>query len=453
MHANDWFRYLVGQREAIQKVAGSGAAIWTGIIFVLLTAIARNYDQTLVTENPLLWIFGPLLFSIVSGSWIYAIVYGVFARTAEPDSSGWSRWRSFMGLFWMTAPIAWLYAIPVERMFDSFTAAQVNLSLLAFVSFWRVALMARVVQVTTAAPFLMALVWVMFAAAVEALVVFFFGGVFAQAVIRGMGGMRNSPEEELIYRAMSSVFSAALFAAPVLLVVSFLWKPKHQLVPLPRVEAAALRWKPLVASTLFWFAVAVVPQRELVNNLTVEKLVSAGEMRNALDYLSSRAQDEFSPGRPLPPRAFERSIFDQLPTCFEFLREDDAPWVRAHFVRRMDEMTLHYGPRWRVRRNEPPRTRGEQVQDVRNGLNWLGPDPKDLVRLLDGLSRISEGREWMKNNVVFLEGLAAAAAEPEENKGALRVDWLAVSNRLNELALTYQFSKPSNSVVNTNSLP
>lgn len=451
MRANDWFRFFLGQRETIQRVASSSAAIWTGLVLVLLTAITRNYDQILITENPLMWLCGPLLFSIVSGTWIYAMVCGVFARMAEPISSGWSRWRSFMGLFWMTAPIAWLYAVPVERLFDSYSAAQANILLLASVSLWRVILMARVVQVTTSASFLMALVWVLFAAAVEALVVFFFGGVFAQAIMRGMGGMRNSPEEELIYRAMSSVFNAAFIGAPVLLVVGFLWKPKHQLTPLPRIEAAKLHWRPLAVAALFWIAVAALPQRELINNVAVEKLVSAGEMRKALDYLSSRIRDEFSPGRPLPPNAFERSIFDQLPACFEVLRPDDAPWVRTHLMRRLSEMTTHYGPRWRSRRGDPPRAREQQIQDVIDGLRWHGPHPNDLVKLLDGLSRIPESKEWMRTNTVFLEGLSKAAVEPAENDHDRMVDWLAVSNRLSKLSVTSQISGSSNRVPVTNS--
>ena len=451
MRTTDLFRYIFGRREAIQRVAASDAAIWTGVLLVLLTAIARNYDQTSITENPLMWVFGPLLFSVVSGTWIYAVVYGVFTRMAEPISSGWSRWRSFMGLFWMTAPIAWLYAIPVERMLDSYAAAQANIVLLAVVSLWRVILMARAVQVTTTVSFLMALMWVLFAAAVEALVVFFFGGVFAQAIMRGMGGMRNSPEEELIYQAMSTAFSAALFGAPVLLVLCFLWKPKYPLTPLPRIEAAQFHWKPLVAAALFWIGVAVIPQRELINNVAVEKLVSAGEMRKALDYLSARTPDDFSPGRPLPPKAFEGWIFQELPACFEVLRADDPSWVRVHLMRRLSEMITHYVPRWRSKRGNPPRTRQEQVQEVTDGLGSYGPGSGGVVMLLNGLVRIPEGKEWLQTNTVFLAGLTQMAAAPVESRVDSIAEWLVVSNRLISLSLTNQIPSSPDSTPVTNS--
>ena len=181
-------------------------AFWAGVALVLLTGIARNYDQTFIVESPVLWLFGPLLFSFVSGSWLYFVVYGLFARREMVDAGGvrpkfWSGWRSFMGLFWLTAPIAWLYAIPVERFTDSFAAVKLNLTLLALVSLWRVLLMARVMQVITSAPLMMTMAWVLFAAVLEVCVVYVFdGGIggIARSIMVAMGGMRNSPEEEML---------------------------------------------------------------------------------------------------------------------------------------------------------------------------------------------------------------------------------------------------------------
>src|SRR5215471_20886847 len=196
--------YLFGQRRAILELATWRQGIWAGLILVVLTGVARNYDQEFILENPLKWLLGSLLFSIVSGSWLYVVLYGWFARRemkyAEAGKPGyWSGWRLFMGLFWLTAPAAWLYAIPVERFADSLTAAKLNLALLAVVSLWRVLLMARVMQVVTAVSFWLALVWVLLASAVEVCVVFFFGGGFAKAIMSAMGGLRNSPEEDLLF--------------------------------------------------------------------------------------------------------------------------------------------------------------------------------------------------------------------------------------------------------------
>ena len=47
----------------------------------------------------------------------------------------------------MTAPLAWLYAIPYERFLSPLDAVRANLITLGFVSVWRVALMIRVLVV------------------------------------------------------------------------------------------------------------------------------------------------------------------------------------------------------------------------------------------------------------------------------------------------------------------
>ena len=156
--------YLAGNASSIREVASTRAALWTGVALVLLTGIARNFDQNFVLETPL-WLVGPLIFSFFSGSFLYAILIRGFARRHLPKEIPMeSRWTTFMALFWMTAPIAWLYAVPVERFLDSYRAAQANLALLAIVSVWRVWLMSRVISVLLEIPFRRALGWVLVAA-------------------------------------------------------------------------------------------------------------------------------------------------------------------------------------------------------------------------------------------------------------------------------------------------
>ena len=56
---------------------------------------------------------------------------------------------TFLGLYWMTAPLAWLYGIPYERFLNEVNAAQANVWTLELVSVWRVLLISRVVAVLT----------------------------------------------------------------------------------------------------------------------------------------------------------------------------------------------------------------------------------------------------------------------------------------------------------------
>jgi hypothetical protein len=103
MTAKDILAFQFGRADAIRTVALSSSAIWTGIVLVLLTAFARNYDQTYIPEKPFLWFFGPLLFSLVSGTWLFLITYGLCARLKMPDVDYarrpplWRHWPGFMG--------------------------------------------------------------------------------------------------------------------------------------------------------------------------------------------------------------------------------------------------------------------------------------------------------------------------------------------------------------------
>ena len=336
-----WLRYLIGEGRAIHELAENRGTLWTGIGLVLLTSIARNYDQTFIAEKPFLWLFGSLLFSLISGSWLYAIVYGEFIRRATEDADGkkpayWSKWRCFMGLFWMTAPIAWLYALPVERFCDSMTAAKVNLILLGIVSLWRVLLMARVVQFLTGARYFAVLLWVLFAAAVEILVIVFFGGAFAKAILAGMGGMRNSPEEALMVGTIGNVFVGALWGTPVLLILALVVGRSQAAEDLPKASRSSFDSRWLLLFAAIWVAVAVIPQIELSRNFRVERLIAEGKYEAVLDYFSSRQPKDFAPARVLAPNAFERGIFKELPSCLGLVQTNTPAWVRTHLLRRLD---------------------------------------------------------------------------------------------------------------------
>lgn len=441
MHPSTWLRYLFGQGSAIREVAESRSAMWLGVGFVLLTAIARSYDQTFIGEKPLLWLFGPLLFSVVSGSWLYVVAYGWLARwrmedLGEGKPAFYSGWRGFMGLFWMTAPVAWLYAIPVERFCDPVAAAKANVALLAVVSLWRVLLMTRVLQCLTRAPFFVAVFWVLFAAAVEVLVVFFFGGAFARAVMRGMGGMRNSPAEEVLFGAMGTAFVGAFWTAPAAFVLALILKPKQPTIPLPPLNHDRLAWRLLIAAAVFWVGVAVWPQIQLRRNLTVENLFAQGRTREALDFLGQHQPGQFAPARALPPKPFERSVFEELPACFDALALSDPVWVRIFLLQCLNETMVHYGPRWGRDSNSPE----QRVETMQAGLSLYHREPHGLLKLLNGLTRIPEGQAWLATNRIFLEAMQRVANDgaiqnrPKPESSAAN-DWLSLSNRVQGLLL------------------
>jgi hypothetical protein len=50
MRPSLWLGYLFGQRAAILEIAKWRGSLWAGVALVMLTGIARNYDQTFITE-------------------------------------------------------------------------------------------------------------------------------------------------------------------------------------------------------------------------------------------------------------------------------------------------------------------------------------------------------------------------------------------------------------------
>jgi hypothetical protein len=434
MSASVILRFLFGHAESVRTVAFSRASFWTGVILVLLTAIARNYDQTFILEKPFLWLFGPLLFSVLSGTWVFLVGYAIAWGYMDAERPGfWSAWPAFMGLFWMTAPIAWLYAIPVERLFDSVTAARANVALLTIVSSWRAILMARVFQVLHRAPFLMCLSWVLIPACIEILVLYFFGGGLAKSIMAGMMGMRNSPEEQVLLDAMNVAMTTTPWVLLAATISTVAWRMKASTSPFPVRQPGKVPWPSLGVAAALWIVVAVVPQLQVARNAAVDRLAADGEFRKLLDYLSAHQPHQFAPSRTLPPGPFEREIFEQVPELMRAVKTSDAPWVHEHLILRLSQMSAHFNRRW----NAPAIGSAEdQIKSMSENLEWAlnyaRLNGADFRAILDGLERIPAGKSWVATNQVFLAALAKVAADAPldghsgESPEAQRAEWDAV---------------------------
>ena len=118
MRARDVLLYQLGQREAIEQAARNQRLPVIGVILVLITSVPRNYDQTYLGAVPW-WPVIPLAFSFFSGAFVYSILARAFIRgVMKTENEGRGFFLQFLGLFWLTAPIAWLYGIPVERFLE-----------------------------------------------------------------------------------------------------------------------------------------------------------------------------------------------------------------------------------------------------------------------------------------------------------------------------------------------
>lgn len=386
MRLSTVFQYQVGQAKAIEEVAGNSRSIWMGMALVLMTAVARNYDQNLISES-WLWLIGPLLFSVVSGSLTFSIVFWAWFKRGEPDAEAgyWREWRVFMGLFWMTAPVAWLYAIPVERLMDSLAAAKANLTLLGIVSAWRVALLARAVSVVNRGPFLHALGWIATAAALEILLVLvvgaFTGGQFERRVLAGMGGLRNSPEESLMIGALSNVFTGAMIAFPTLALVMFFAVKRGEVSTAPAQTKRGAPILGLLGLAVFWIAVAWPAQQEQARFVEHKKLIEAGNYRGAIDFLARHARKDYPASRRLEPSPYERPIHERLPPLMKELNERDPQWVRNLYL---SYAAVYFS-------NFELFVRAEALTD-----------------LLIGIEELPEGKKWFEANREALKNVHVA---------------------------------------------
>lgn len=209
MGITHWLGFLLGRRDAIERALSTRGLLGLGLVFVASAALAREYDAEFIAHNPIV-LAVPFVASAAAAFLLFVVLWFAAGRkgwpgtqaqqapvSAEPEvprASFWPMFGRFLGVFWLTAPMAWLYGIPFERMLPELAAAEANLWMLAFVAFWRVALMVRVAQVMFGFSLWHALVLVLFFGDLAVLGVVFFA---PWPVMEIMGGVQGDVENLL----------------------------------------------------------------------------------------------------------------------------------------------------------------------------------------------------------------------------------------------------------------
>jgi hypothetical protein len=144
-------KFLRGDRGAILAIASSRGALGLSLLFVVSAGLAREYDNHDLSSEP--WrLFLPAAVSLGTSFILFSLLY-VVARSGASGPAPFLRlYPRFLTLYWMTAPLAWFYAIPVERFLSEWGAFMANLALLTLVSVWRVFLMVRLASVICDVP-------------------------------------------------------------------------------------------------------------------------------------------------------------------------------------------------------------------------------------------------------------------------------------------------------------
>lgn len=331
-------RFLKGESEAIRAVTACRGAFWPGLAFVLLAGIPRDYDGADLLREPH-WLVIPVIVSTLAALLFFFSCEVVFTR--RHDAPFLARLGQFLSAFWMTGPLAWLYAVPVERFLDEVTAAKANLCLLGLVATWRVLLLSRVVQVLYSGDFKRAFV-----------VVFCVADLLAIAAAIGMpkpvwnimGGVRLSEAEGFLLDAsLIATLVSIVLAIPLLLAVGMIASDRSSgrisgasgLNPQMRIHRNV--WRLLMSLLIAGNGLLLWAQPAQQRKTRIESLLKSGRIEQGLDELSRLRPDDLPSHWEIPPRIGfgerEPSPVDVICLAFE---RPAADWVQRRMLNKLD---------------------------------------------------------------------------------------------------------------------
>ena len=102
------------------------------LVFVMSAGFAREYDAEVCCT------IGGICLSArrLAGFVISLVLRSLWRHRLCGKPRGpvvFAVYRSFLGVFWLTAPLAWLYAVPYERFMDPVEATRADLATLGLV--------------------------------------------------------------------------------------------------------------------------------------------------------------------------------------------------------------------------------------------------------------------------------------------------------------------------------
>jgi hypothetical protein len=325
-------KYFVGNRQAILDVAASRGGVCVGLLFVLAAALAREYDGQDLLFEP--WhLVLPLAASLATSAFLYVLLHGLLLLRTWKISPRLS-YRSLLTLYWMTAPLALVYAIPVERFLSAANATHANLWLLGLVSLWRVLLITRALSVVYRVNFFRALFPVMLFADTVAL---FFLRLTPIPIVGLMGGIRLSESESLINGTAWMVGSLGILSWPIWAVGAVAacnnsWEVIN-LADVPPGPVSRSLWLVAGAAVVIWALVLPFTQPEQQLRRQAEVALRSGRIREALLLMSAHERGDFPPHWDPPPRIAYR---EESPDIIEVQEHVDVlpvkAWVREIYA-------------------------------------------------------------------------------------------------------------------------
>ncbi len=322
-------RYLIGDADAIHAMARDKSAIKYGLLFVLFAGVAREYDQESLFYRPGLFL-APLIASII----LALMHFGYLRVKYRPkDVNGLSGFRCYLGLFWMTAPLAMFYALPVEYFFDALTALKINTALLAIVASWRVILYARVMSITLKQPFWLMLCEILWGGCVLVLVI---GALFSFSLTDVMGGSVHSQETAFKSNTLSLTTEVSFWLGWVMFAVQFKKGNRPRTAFPPPEQASPFRFSIAMALFLLATSMLLLRQPSLYRSAELNYLIRT-DTEKGMDFMAAHSPQDFARTWPLPPagRSQRINLFEAV-QMLEQLKPHHPAWISEEILDYVD---------------------------------------------------------------------------------------------------------------------
>ncbi|HZW07325.1 MAG TPA: hypothetical protein VFF65_09390 [Phycisphaerales bacterium] len=360
MRLSTLFGVLFLQKAAVVDAFNSHWSLPVGGLLVLSAGIARNYDGEDLLAKPQ-WLAAPFAASILTSLALWAL-FIVWAKVPGPTL--WRLYPRFLGLYWLTAPLAWLYAIPYERFHSPADAVRYNAVTLAVVSVWRVLIISAALSSLFAIRLRATLALTVFFGAVVMLVATYFG---PEPVLDLMGGLRLPPEVKVQTDMILNTACFSILAVVIAGPLAAMWVPRNPQPQQPPTAADPSAGEPPSASpsrgrgalcfalacVLAWIPALLAAQPEQRNRRQAQALYASGKIDELIRELSIHTRADYPPNW-FPPGAgpldWRRGF--RLDTILPSLSKESVPWVfetylyaARHFVasrRRWSDPSEHW---------------------------------------------------------------------------------------------------------------
>lgn len=305
------WRVLVGDRGAILEAAASRGTLLVGAILVLSASLARKYDTVDLLDQPLELLHG-FAATIVNTLALHSLIWLFAAGPKRPPFV--SSLLSFLGIFWLAAPMGWLYGIPYEQFMSAPDAVSANLWTLAAISVIRVVWVTRVLNVLWGVQTFRRGIRLFFvvmlysdAVAIVALT------TMPLPTVDLMGGLQQPPEIRIVADTALLAGIIAVFSAPIWLFGGLavlasggnVWtltpaESRDGAAAAPTTRVPPAIW-PALAALAFWLSWLPIMQPPQQRKTRIESLMNSGQITRAIHELCWHQRSEYPPVWTLPP--------------------------------------------------------------------------------------------------------------------------------------------------------